>query len=278
MTEHFEEHKIDTPRIISEMLLTHILGGERIDLYANVERIATEEERETLRQCVKRTLEHEPVQYIIGKTLFFGMEFEVNSSTLIPRGCTQRLVEQAMHHCNQNENPVRSPRIADIGTGTGCIAITIAANLPTSAITATDISSAALALAQKNAQSHGVEDRISFIQGDGTSPLSDLAPFDIICTNPPYIPDHEMVTLDRNVREWEPTIALSGGLDGMQVAKPIIETAASCLTNKGILLMEIAESTKDLLLEISRSTTTLKDAVILRDQFGDDRFLRAAKA
>jgi len=282
MSDRFKDHKIDSPRLIAEMLLSHVLDGQRIDLYARVDRIASEDELETLRAFVKRTIQHEPVQYIVGKAWFFGAEFDINASTLVPRTCTETIIEQAVQHCERlgassSSTGGHSPRIADIGTGSGCIAITLANLLPTSTIVATDISLDALELSQENAALHDVADRITFIHGDGTTPLIPLEPFDVLCSNPPYIPEDEFPALDPNVREWEPHIALSGGKDGLLVVQPLIETAPSCLVAGGVLLVEIATSIKDSVLQLAQSSSSLEDAVILKDQFGDDRFLRAVK-
>ena len=275
MTNHFQEHAIESPRLISEMLLTHLFGGQRIDLYANVNRIATDDERETLRSYIKRTLEHEPVQYIVGKTWFYGIEFSVNSSTLIPRTCTETIVEQAMQFAPKFETiPVR---IADIGTGSGCIAITIAANSTGVELVATDISTEALTLAKLNAKSNGVDGIISFLEGSLTEPLSTLQPFEIICSNPPYIPENEMKQLDKNVGEWEPILALSGGQDGLKYIRPLLENTPECLVKDGVLLIEIATSIKSEVLALAQANPHFKDTKILRDRYGDDRFLRATK-
>jgi release factor glutamine methyltransferase len=275
MTHRFESNQIDSPRLISEMLLTHVFGGERIDLYANVDRIATEVELENLRSFVKRTLDHEPVQYIVGNTWFYGLQFDVNSSTLIPRTCTETIVEQAMHYADLSNT---TTRIADIGTGSGCIAITIATQRENIQIVATDVAKEALALAQQNATKHGVQNQITFIQGDGNAPISTLEPFDIICSNPPYIPDSEIGSLDPNVRQWEPKLALSGGVDGLSVLGPLLKQCPDSLANGGVLLLEIASSSKDAVLELAQANPALKEAKILRDRYGDDRFIRAVKS
>ncbi len=276
MVSRFEEHAIDSPRLISEMLLTHVFGGQRIDLYANADRHATEEERETLRSLVKRTLEHEPVQYIVGKAWFNGIEFAVNQSTLIPRSCTETIVDQCLQYCNSSKT--NSPaRIADIGTGSGCIAVSIAMNRQPSSIVATDISVDALELAKENAKTHRVEEAITFMHGDGLTPIQDLLPFDCICSNPPYIPEQEMKELAPNVKDWEPKLALAGGEKGLRVTEPLLELAPSCLKIGGILLLEIASSTKNVVLELAQGNAQLQDVVILRDSFGDDRFLRATR-
>jgi release factor glutamine methyltransferase len=275
MTDCFKKNEIESPRLISEMLLTHLFGGPRIDLYANVNRIATNAERETLRSYVKRTLEHEPVQFIVGKTWFNGMEFLVDDSTLIPRTCTETIVEQALHFAQQTDSsPVR---IADIGTGTGCIAITIAVHLKDVEMIATDISSQALSLAEKNAKIQGVQDKITFREGDGLGPITSLPPFDIICSNPPYIPDEEMNSLDPNVAMWEPKLALSGGRDGLDIIRPLLEQSGDCLAQSGVLLIEIASSIRNKVLELATANPAFKEAKILRDRYGDDRFLRAIK-
>jgi release factor glutamine methyltransferase len=275
MTDCFKKNEIESPRLISEMLLTHLFGGPRIDLYANVNRIATNAERETLRSYVKRTLEHEPVQFIVGKTWFNGMEFLVDDSTLIPRTCTETIVEQAIHFAQQTDSsPVR---IADIGTGTGCIAITIAVHLKDVEMIATDISSQALSLAEKNAKRQGVQHQITFREGDGLGPITSLPPFDIICSNPPYIPDEEMKSLDPNVAMWEPKLALSGGRDGLDIIRPLLEQSGDCLAQSGVLLVEIASSIRNKVLELATANPAFKEAKILRDRYGDDRFLRAIK-
>ncbi len=274
MTKHFEDNAIESPRLISEMLLTHLFGGERIDLYANVDRIATDDERTALRDFVKRTLNHEPVQYIVGKAWFYGMEFHVNSSTLIPRSCTEVLVEQALQHAPQFTTDTL--RIADIGTGSGCIAVTIAKNLDAT-IVATDISQDALELAERNAIQHGVSEKIQFVKGDGVAPIESAECFHILCSNPPYIPDAEMATLDKNVGEWEPKLALSGGEDGLGIIRPLLEKAPNLLVEGGILVVEIASSIRNDVLDLALANPLLKDPKILRDQSGDDRFLRAIR-
>lgn len=276
MTTRFEENAIESPRLISEMLLSHILGGQRIDLYANANRQSTEEERKTLRALVKRALEHEPVQYIVGKAWFNGLEFAVNTSTLIPRTCTETIVEQCIQFCKSDAST--SPkRIADIGTGSGCIAVSIAANT-TGSIFATDVSQDALALAQENAQTHGVLDNITFVLGDGLVPLLKLEPFDYICSNPPYIPDHEMEGLAANVKDWEPKLALSGGESGLDIIEQLLADAPKCLRAGGILLIEIATSIKENVLNLAIENSSLKNPTILRDRFGEDRFLRVTKS
>ena len=274
MTTTFEEKEIESPRLISELLLQHVLGGERIDLYANVNREASNQEREELRSYVKRTLEHEPVQYIVGKTWFNGLEFDVDSSTLIPRSCTEVIVDECIQFCHNNSFG-SAPRIVDIGTGSGCIAISVAKNTNNCEIVATDVSEDALQLAGKNAQTHGVSALISFVLGDGLNPIHNRRPFDIICSNPPYIPTAEMEELQPNVKDWEPKLALHGGKNGLSLVQPLIEQSHQFLTSNGMLLIEIASDTKDRVLNLAQANPDLQDATILQDRFGDHRFLKA---
>jgi release factor glutamine methyltransferase len=275
MYGQFKTKKIDNPRLIAEMLLTHVLGGERIDLYAHADRIATDAERKTLREFVQRAMKHEPVQYIVGTAWFFGIEFQVNNTTLIPRTCTERIVEQVIAHCKLSTEPTCN--IADIGTGTGCIAITLANNMKKASIVATDISNDAIELAKTNAAIQQVDSQISFMQGDGVDPIIDLDPFDAICSNPPYIPDNELAKLDANVLDWEPELALSGGKDGLRVISNIIANAPKNLKPNGLLIIEIASSTRDQALALAKEESDLVDIKIIRDAFGDDRFLRAIR-
>ena len=272
MTEQFTSKEIESPRLIAEMLLSHVLGGQRIDLYADANRITTDEERATLRALVLRAMKHEPVQYIVGNAWFFGTEFQVNESTLIPRSCTERLVEQVIAHCQEK---VISPRIADIGTGSGCIAVTLATHLPNAKITATDISPQALELAKINTSLKNVEDQITFLEGDGCAPLAGLKPFDVVCSNPPYIPDDALKELAPNVLKWEPRLALSGGKNGLDLISRIVSGAPRFLKLGGLLIVEIATSTRDEVLNLAQSEPALIDAKIIRDAFGEDRFLRA---
>ena len=273
MTQSLESHEVDSPRVLAEMLLTEVYGGNRIDLYANAQRVATSDEREQLRTLIARAMKHEPVQYILGKSLFFGHEFLVNQSTLIPRSCTEVLVMQAIEHC---KNLTHTPRIADIGTGSGCIGLTLAKQLKDVSVTLTDISTDALTLAQKNAEILGVSELLTFAQGDGLEPLT--GPFDVLCSNPPYIPSSEMDELAPNVKNWEPDLALHGGKDGLDVIRPLLEQSHKYLSENGCLLVEVSPSITAEIKALLTSISTLQDGVILKDQFGDERFLRVYKS
>jgi len=270
----FNEKEFESPTLLAEILLSETLGGSRIDVYTQMERIATEKERIQLRGYIDRALKNEPVQFIVGKTIFFGREFNVNQSTLIPRSCTETIVTQVIKYCNSSAKD--EIKIADIGTGSGCIGVTLAAQISKAQIVATDISKNAIELASKNAKNLGVANQITFIQGDGLSALKNK--FDVICSNPPYIQTTEMNMLPPNIKDWEPESALHGGKDGLLIIRPIIQNAHLNLLKEGCLIVEIAPNIKDSALHIATSCQTLKDVKILKDQYGDERFLRAYKS
>lgn len=267
MTDFFTEKQVDSPRVVAEMLLAHVLGCERLRLYMEADRPASPVELSTLRLLVARAGRHEPVQYLVGHAWFFGRQYEVNRSTLIPRPCTETLVEHVFHWLRLNPGHA-APLIADIGTGTGCIAISFAARMPDARVIATDISQAALDLAAVNAARHGMSDRIDFRLGDGLEPLRDGPPgqrFDVICSNPPYIADSEWSDVPPNVKDHEPPTALRGGADGLDVIRPLVADAASLMKPGGLLAIEIAHASRDAVVELVRSTRQFENETVLKD-------------
>lgn len=270
MTEHFTLKQVDSPRVVAEMLLASVLGCERLRLYMETDRPASPAELATLRELVARAAKHEPVQYLVGHAWFFGRQFKVNRSTLIPRACTETLVEHVLQWHRVTPGHA-SPLIADIGTGSGCIAISLALQIPDARVIATDIVPAALELARENARVHGVEDRLEFRTGSSVEPIGAGSPalgerFDVICSNPPYIPDHEWTdSVDRNVKGHEPESALRGGGDGLDVIRPLIAGAAGLLTAGGLLAIEIADCQRDAVIELANRTGSLQSVAVLKD-------------
>ena len=283
MSSHFEAKSVDSPRVVAEMLLAHVLGCERMRLYMEADRPASAVELTTLRDLVARAARHEPVQYLVGHAWFFGRQFKVDRSTLIPRPCTETLVEHVIQW--QRVTPGHSaPAIADIGTGTGCIAISLALQVTEARVVATDISRDAIALAKANAHSHKVEERIEFRQGDGLSAFGGESSagvlgerFDIMCSNPPYIPDHEWDDVPANVKEYEPASALRGGKDGMDVIQPLIAGAPKLLKVGGLLAIEIADCQRDAALELAAASGQLANVSVLKDHEGLWRVLVAER-
>ena len=260
-TGHFESRDIDSPRVCAEMLLGHVLGVERLRLYMEPDRPAAAEERDAFRALVTRAAAHEPVDYLVGKSPFFGLELEVGPDVLIPRPSTETLVEFVQQDARSRERA--DPAIADVCTGCGAVAVALARHLPAAQCVATDLSEAALAVAGRNAQATGVSDRIDFRHGDLYAPLGG-ARFDYLLSNPPYIRDTEWAEVAANVRDYEPVTALRSGVDGLDHLRPLIAGAADHLSPGGVALFEHAASHEDEVLALARDAG-FTDAHVLRD-------------
>ncbi len=277
MNDAFTTRGLDSPRLCAEILLSHVLGCDRLRLYMETDRPASPDEREQLRRLVRRALDHEPIQYLTGEAWFFGLRLKADRRALIPRPSTETIVEHLLQHGRASDEPGKRTgpvRIADVCTGSGCIAVALAKNMPGAGIVATDISADALELARENAESLGVADRVEFIEGDLLAPLAGRGPFDWIVSNPPYIPDHEWGAVEPNVKDHEPTAALRGGADGLDLVGPIIERARGLLAPGGGLLVEIAACTAGDVLALA-SRAGWPDPRILKDHEGLDRVLVA---
>jgi release factor glutamine methyltransferase len=284
MTEAFAKAGLDSPRLMSEMLLGHVLGCERLALYTDADRAASERERSRLRDLVQRALRHEPVQYLVGEAWFFSLPFSVDRRVLVPRPSTETIVERAMHHARAGQDGGRPDGagmvIADVCTGSGAIAIALLRNLPRATAVATDLSAPALEVAAANAQRHGVADRITFAQGDLLAPLRPACPdggFHMLLSNPPYIPEHEWESVPRNVREHEPEMALRAGPDGLRFVRAIIEGAPALVRTGGLLLVESAASTAAAAGVIADENPEWTSVEVLKDWEGLDRVVKAAR-
>ncbi|MCS6975681.1 MAG: peptide chain release factor N(5)-glutamine methyltransferase [Gemmatales bacterium] len=231
-TNHFAKQGFEAPRLEAEVLLAHAQGCKRIELYTRFDEVAEESVRNRFRELVRQRLEGCPVAYLVGVKEFFSLEFEVSPAVLIPRPDTETLVlatlEAAAPGCS----------LLEIGTGSGAVAIALAKHLPSAEVTATDRSAEALEVARRNAVRHGVASRVRFLQGDLFEPLDANARFDLIISNPPYIPTAEIETLAQTVRAFEPRIALDGGPDGLAVIQRLIAEAPPLLNPGGWLLLE----------------------------------------
>jgi len=240
--EYLEKKGIDSPRLTAEILLAHKLNVDRIALYLNFDQPLTENELSGYRTLIKRRLQREPLQYIVGVQEFWSLEFAVTPQVLIPRPETELLVEQAIERLKAvpaEEN--KPPGILDLGTGCGAIAISLAKAVQQARIWATDISAEALKLARLNAEKHGVSDRITFIQGSLWEPLLDQGlTFDHILSNPPYIATEEFENLSPEVRDYEPRLALDGHNDGMTYIQTIIREAPVFMNPGGWIMLEMA--------------------------------------
>lgn len=225
----------ESPRLDAEVLLAHALSCRRIELYTRYDEPAAEVARARFRDLVRQRLEGCPVAYLVGRKEFYALEFEVNRSVLIPRPESEFVVLE----CLRLAKSLPAPRILDLGTGSGNLAVTIAKHLPNSQVSVVDISPEALEMARRNAAKHGVAERIRFLEGNLFGPIGLGERFDFIVSNPPYIPQAEIERLPIGVRQYEPHRALDGGSDGFQVLERILKGAVDYLNEGGYLIVEI---------------------------------------
>jgi release factor glutamine methyltransferase len=271
---------IESSRLQAELLLAHLLKLPRMKLYLNFERALSPAETDALREFVKRRGQREPLQHIIGSTSFCGYEIAVNRHALVPRPETELLAEFGWQFLSTlNAQPSTG---LDFGTGTGCIAIALAAKCPNAKITATDISADALTLAKENAARNQVAERIGFIQGasfaalqsegrvprvpiqdDGDSQRSSLRKweFDLIISNPPYIPSAEIATLQPEVRDFDPRAALDGGPDGLDFYRKLAAEAKPFLKPDGKIVLEFGDGQAEGVRNIFETQKWIVEAV-----------------
>jgi release factor glutamine methyltransferase len=221
-------------------LLLHASGRSRTDLLAHGEDEFSLAESLRYKSLLDRRAKGEPIQYITGETEFYGLPFRVTPDVLIPRPETEHLVETVVALARS----FAAPRIVDIGAGSGAISVALAHHLPKARITTTDLSEAALAIARENVRSSGVADRICFLQGDLLAPLAGEK-FDIIVSNPPYVPARDRDSLSVEVREYEPLLALFAGEDGLDIYRRLIPAAFVALTSGGFIALEIGYGQAD---------------------------------
>lgn len=225
----------ESPRLEAEVLLAHARRCQRIELYTAFETTVDEAQRSSFRALVKRRGEGEPVAYLVGSREFFSLPFSVNNSVLVPRPETEGLVVRVLDICRS----MLAPRIIDVGTGSGAIAVTLATQLPQAKICATDISAAAIVVAQSNAERHGVSDRITFLTCDVLDDPQAEGPWDVIVSNPPYVREDEFDALPRDVRLHEPRSALVSGPSGCEMIVRLAAIAVERLVSGGWLIMEV---------------------------------------
>lgn len=261
---------IEDAPLEAELLLMHLLGIERARLYARLEQELPPHEIRAFDQLLERRLSHEPIAYILGHREFFGYDFCVAPGVLIPRPESELLVEKALDFV-ESEFPHRDPVIAEIGTGCGAIAITLALLLPQAKIYATDVSPCALGIARVNCDRHGVANRVHLLEGDLLDPLPEHA--DIIIANLPYIRDAELSQLSAEVRMFEPGEALSGGEDGLEKVRPLLGQAQRRLQPGDLVLVEIGAGQGDAVACLAKSLFPQAKVELARDLGGRERVL-----
>jgi release factor glutamine methyltransferase len=232
---YLAEKGSDFPRLDAEVLLAFALECRRIDLYTRYDEVAPEENRKRFRELVRQRVEGCPVAYLVGRKEFFSLQLRVSPAVLIPRPESEFVVLE----CLRLAKNMAEPRVLDIGTGSGNLAIAVAHQHKAARVTAVDLSPEALAVAKANAERHGVVDRIQFLAGDLFSPLAAGERFDFILSNPPYIPHEDMDRLPPGVRDFEPHLALDGGPGGFAVFDRLIAEAKDRLNPGAYLIVEI---------------------------------------
>lgn len=233
--QYFKEKGIESPRLDAEVLLSHILGRERIYLYVHFDEPLEPAELARYREAIKQRVQRVPVAYIIGEKEFMGLTFKVTEDTLVPRPDTEILVQAAIERLRARGD---APRFADIGTGTGAICLSVLHFLPKAQADTVDISPAARAVAEENAAALEVADRVTFHTGDLLAPLAGQY-YDAILSNPPYIPDGDIAALAPEVRLKEPRTALAGGKDGLDFYRRLTADAPAHLKDGGFLAVEV---------------------------------------
>jgi release factor glutamine methyltransferase len=271
--QHLKKSGSDTPRLDAELLLAKARACPRIQLYVQFNEVVPDAQRAVMRDLVRRRAQSEPVAHLVGHREFFSLDFAVSPDVLIPRPDTETLVLDLITHARK----LPAPAILDVATGSGCIAIAAAVQVPAARVTASDVSPAALTLARQNADRHGVAARITFLEGDLLAPLPAGAQFDFLVSNPPYIPTAQLETLDREVRDYEPRLALDGGPDGLRFLATLLQQAPSVLVPGGRLLLEFTPEQAPALLELATAQPELSDPAVLKDLSGRPRVLVATR-
>ena len=264
---YFKEKGFENPRSEIEWLLRAVLKCNRMDVYLRFEEPLSQSQLATLRSWVKRRLEREPLQYITGFCDFYGREFFVNKHVLIPRPETERLIDTVL----ENLKGIDSPSILDVGTGSGCIATTLGLEIPSSTILGVDVSSDVLQVANENKENLGAEN-VSFEEMNILKQLPE-GQFDLLVSNPPYVPEGEMDGLMKDVKDFEPTNALTDENDGLTFYHRLAQVGNDLVKTGGWIILEVGlgdhpNNVKDIFMESGYSDTEL-----IKDYNGDDRVL-----
>ena len=238
-SEFFTSREIEQARLAAEILLAESMDCQRIELYTQFDQEPSDDQKTVYRDWVKRHSQGEPVAYLVGHKEFYSLKFEVNSAVLIPRPETEHLVSETIDLVKQQK--LAEPLIADVGTGSGCIAVTLAKQIESANITAIDISPTALEVARQNAETHDVSNRIHFMESDLFESLAGEQQFDLVVSNPPYIGAHESDNVDDSVKQYEPQVALfAPGADGTTVISCLLDQSSSRVRQGGFLLFEMS--------------------------------------
>lgn len=266
---YFKSKNIQSARLDAEVLLSHVLRQERIYLYVHFDEPMEQNELSKFRECVKKRAQHVPIAYIIGEREFMGLPFKVTKDTLIPRPDTEILVENVLNNVDKD----KEIEIVDIGTGSGAIILSLLVNLPKAQGKTVDISSKAIEVAKENAVNLQVNDRCEFFVGDLFAPLND-SKFDVIVSNPPYIPQKDIATLEDDVKEYEPVSALTDGGDGLSYYRRLLSEGKAYIKENGFIALEIGIYQSEDVKQIAMDNGW-KNIKIIKDYAGIDRVVLA---
>ena len=269
--DYFGNKSLENPRLEIEIFLQDILDCKKIDLYVNFENEVSASDLNTLKGYIKRRLENEPSQYIVGKSNFYGRNFYVDNNVLIPRPETEILINVCIEFLSIKHNP----EIIDIGTGSGCIGITLAKEIPSSNVIAIDCSEEALAVAEKNAKNIGIKN-IDFVKSDFLKQSIDLRA-DLLVSNPPYIPKKDISTLMTDVRAYEPSEALTDNLDGLEFYRVFSKKFDTMIKTDGALIVEVGKGEHPLEAKKIIEQYGYADIEMINDYNGDIRVLKVMK-
>jgi release factor glutamine methyltransferase len=257
--EFLAKKNVESPRLQAELLLADVLKLPRMRLYLSFDRNLDPTEVELLREKVRRRGTREPLQHIVGSTSFCGLEIVVNRHVLVPRPETELLAEAGWEFLATV--PHESPSVLDFGTGSGCLAVSLAAKHSGARVCAVDVSPEALAVARENATRNQVADRIDFIESDGLAGLPENLRFDLVISNPPYIPTSEIESLEPEVREFDPRGALDGGEDGCRFYRLLAEKISRWLNAGGCLMVELGDNQAEAVRKIFEEQKWIVEAV-----------------
>lgn len=287
VTDYLKAHGIEEHRINAEVLLCHVMKCSKANLYASPDSHLTAHQIDTVMALAERRILRQPLQYITGSQEFWSLDFKVTKDVLIPRPETEVLIEEAVK--TGYASRINYPIILDICTGSGCIAVTLAKEMPNALVYAIDISAEALHVARENAERHNVANRIEFICSNlfdalaGQSLPQNSKPetqdylFDLIVSNPPYIKTGDIEKLLPEIRDFEPMQAIDGGGDGIEIIKRIIENAHIYLNNNGWLMIEIGAGQGREVERLLEMNGNYREIAIIKDYSGIERVVRSQK-
>lgn len=276
-TAYLKQHGSESPRLEAEVLLAHARSCQRIELYTCFGDPAAAELRTKFRELVRRRSEGVPVAYLVGHREFFSLDFRVTPDVLIPRPETEFLVMAVLDHLKARGPAGQRVDVADVGTGSGIIAISIARHAPQARLTAIDVSPQALAVAKDNAKRLGVAERVEFVHGDLFAAIPPEQSFDIIASNPPYVSSKELAALPREVKAYEPELALAAGESGTAVIERLIPQAAERLAPGGSVLLEISPMLQQRVEALIAAEGRLEMGPTLKDLAGLARVVQARR-